>query len=284
MFKSLTDGKLLANGKVLPCLGYGTWRTPDGDVCINGVRTALTLGYRHIDTAQIYDNENGVGVGIKNSGVKREDIFLTTKVWNTHQGYDSTMRAFEDSLKKLKTDYVDLYLVHWPVAKDFKSTYPSKMLDTYRALEELYEGGVAKAIGVCNFLPHHLKSLLDNCNIKPMVDQIELHVGYHQQETVNFCRENGIVLEAWSPICKGTGFDNEIVQEISKDIDKTPAQIFIRWCLQKEFTPLPKSVKPSRILENMEVFDFNLTHKQMSALDSITEIGRLGSHPDDCNF
>lgn len=284
MFKSATDGVTLANGKVLPCLGYGTWRTPDGAVCIDGVRTALELGYRHIDTAQVYDNEKGVGEGIRQSEVKRDDIFLTTKIWNTSQGYESTLREFEVSCNKLQTDYVDLYLIHWPVAADFRDTYPKQMLETYRALEKLYNDGRAKAIGVCNFLPHHLKVLQNECKIMPMVNQIELHVGYHQQEAVDFCQEHNIVIEAWSPICKGQGFNNPVLQKIAKEKGKTPAQVLIRWCLEKGYTPLPKSVTPSRIAENIQVFDFSLSLDDMNKLDTVNEVGRLGSHPDNCDF
>lgn len=284
MFNSPTDGIMLNPNAVMPCIGYGTYQTPDGKECVDGVVSAIMAGYRHIDTAQVYENEKSVGIGIKASGIDRKEIFLTSKVWNTHHGYDNTMRAFHQSIKKLDTNYLDLYLIHWPIAKSFSEFYPSVMIDTYRALENLYENGLVKAIGVSNFLPHHLKTLLDNCKIKPMVDQMENHVGLYQKEAVEFCRENGITVEAWSPVCKGRAFQIEAVRNVAEKHRKTPAQVLIRWCLEKELVPLPKSVTPNRIKENIQVFDFSLDCEDMAKLDAVTEIGRLGSHPDNCKF
>lgn len=282
--KSLTDGYRLASGAVLPCVGYGTWRTPAGEVCVNSVVAALEAGYRHIDTAAVYQNEHSVGKGIAKSGVDRKDIFLTSKLWNTDQGGSNTLKAFEQSLRKLDTDYLDMYLIHWPVAYDYKATYPKQMLESWHIMEQLYKQGKIKAIGVSNFLPHHLEDLYKDAEIPPMVNQIELHLGYHQQEAVDYCKAKGIVPEAWSPLCKGQCFDNPIVQRVAAEFGKTPAQVLIRWCLQKGFVPLPKSVTPSRIIENTRVFDFILTPEQIALLDTVDGVGRLGSHPDDCAF
>ncbi|HOK82521.1 MAG: aldo/keto reductase [Clostridiales bacterium] len=282
--KSLSDGYILASGAKLPCVGYGTWRTPPGDICVNGVITALQAGYRHIDTAAVYENEESVGEGIIKSGVPREEVFLTSKLWNTDQGKDRALKAFELSLKKLKTGYLDLYLIHWPVAYDYKKTYPKEMIESWHVLETLYKEGRVKAIGVSNFLPHHMEDLLKEAEIAPMVNQIELHPGCVQTEAVDFCRQKGIVLEAWSPLCKARVFDNPTLLRIAAAHGKTPAQVLVRWSLQMGFVPLPKSVTPSRIIENAAVFDFGLTPSEMSEVTAISDVGRLGSHPDRCNF
>ncbi len=282
--KSLTDCYYMHNGLGLPCVGYGSWRTPAGDICVNGVVAALNAGYRHIDTAAVYDNEESIGEGMRASGVARKDIFLTSKLWNCDQGRDRALKAFELSLKKLRTDYLDLYLIHWPVAYDFRSSYPKEMQESWRAMEELYQAGAVKAIGVSNFLVRHLKTLEEQQQIMPMVNQIELHVGYHQQETVDYCREMGIVLEAWSPICKGKAFKEPKLIEVAAKHGKTGAQVLLRWCLEKGYAPLPKSVTPSRIIENADIFDFFLDNEDMKKLDSIDSVGRLGSHPDSCAF
>lgn len=282
--KKLTDGYKLYSGSVLPCVGYGTWQTPAGDVCINGVIAALEAGYRHIDTAAVYYNEESVGEGIIRSGVDRKKIFLTSKLWNPDQGARTTLTAFELSLKKLKTDYLDLYLIHWPIAFPYRKTYPQKMLESWHTMEALYKQGRIKAIGVSNFLPRHLDDLYAEAEIPPMVNQIELHLGYHQQEAVDYCKAKGIVIEAWSPLCKGKSFNNPIVQKICAAHGKTPAQVMLRWSLQKGFVPLPKSVTPSRIVENTKLFDFELTADEMSLLDTVQDVGRLGSHPDTCEY
>ncbi|NCA92499.1 aldo/keto reductase [bacterium] len=282
--KSLTDCYYLTNGVGLPCIGYGSWRTPAGNICVEGVKAALAVGYRHIDTAAAYENEESVGEGILLSGVARKDIFLTSKLWNSDHGRDNTRRAFELSLKKLGADYLDLYLIHWPIAFAFRDSYPREMLESWHVLEELYREGQIKAIGVSNFLVSHLETLKTEQEIAPMVNQIELHVGYKQQDTVDYCKEKGIVLEAWSPICKGKAFDEPLLKAVAARHNKTGAQALIRWCLQKGYAPLPKSVTPSRILENADVFDFTLDEEDMRQLDMIDSVGRLGSHPDSCSF
>lgn len=282
--KSLTDGYIMHNGVKLPCIGYGTWRTPNGKICVDGVVAAIETGYRHIDTAAAYENEESVGEGIIASGVERKDIFLTTKLWNTDHGRDRTLKAFELSLKKLKTNYLDLYLIHWPIAYSYRKSYPKEMLESWHALEELYKSGAVRAIGVSNFLVNHLETLKTEQEILPMANQIELHIGYHQADTVEYCKEREIVLEAWSPICKGTAFTEPLVKEIAAKHNKTGAQILLKWCLAKGYAPLPKSVTPSRIKENAEVFDFELDNDDIIKLDCIDNVGRLGSHPDSCAF
>ncbi len=282
--KSLSDSFVLHNGVKLPCVGYGTWQTPTGKICVDGVVTAVEAGYRHIDTAAIYQNEKSVGEGIRKSGINREDIFVTSKLWNTHHGRDNTLFAFEESLRQLKLSYLDLYLIHWPIAYSYRDTYPRQMLESWHAMEELYRQGQIRAIGVSNFLTSHLTTLKTEQEIMPMVNQIELHIGYHQQETVDYCKKMGIVLEAWSPLCKGRAFGEPLLTQVAQKHNKTPAQVLIRWCLEKGYAPLPKSVTPSRIVENTKVFDFALDKEDMALLDSINSIGRLGSHPDTCAF
>jgi len=282
--KSLTDCYYTYNGVGVPCVGYGSWRTPAGEVCVKGVLTALSTGYRHIDTATVYENEESVGEAIRKSSVPRKEIFLTSKLWNTDHGKKNTRKAFETSLKKLKTDYLDLYLIHWPIAYDYRGSYPQEMLESWRIMEELYQAGLIRAIGVSNFLTHHLELLIKEASIIPMVNQIELHVGYRQQKTVDYCKAKNIVLEAWSPICKGTAFEVPEVKAVARRHNKTGAQVLIRWCLEKGYAPLPKSVTPSRIRENADVFDFSLSKEDIAALDSVTQVGRLGSHPDNCGF
>ncbi len=282
--KSLSDTFTLYNGVEIPCVGYGTYKTPDGEVCAEGVRVALENGYRHIDTAEFYANEKGVGEGIRRSGVNREDVFITTKLWNTHQGYDSTLFSFEESAKKLGVETVDLYLVHWPMAHDFLEDYPKHFLDTWRAFEYLYKNGRVRAIGVCNCLKHHLNVLFGECEIKPMVNQIEYHYGFRDEETVKFSKENGLLVEAWAPLCKGRFFGQEPLKSVAEKYGKTEAQILVRYILEHGALPLPKSVTPARIIENADVFDFELSPSDVALLDAFDGVGRLGSHPDHVAF
>ncbi len=284
MFSSPKDAFKLRNGVEIPCVGFGTYLTPDGDTCVNSVKEALLAGYRHIDTAEFYANEESVGKALAESGISRDEVFVTTKLWNTNQGYDSALRHFEMSVKKLGLDTVDLYLIHWPMAKDFVADYPRTLLDTWRAFERLYEEGRVRAIGVCNCLKHHLKVIIDNSKVAPMVNQIEFHAGLVQKEAEEFSKLNGVVVEAWAPLCRGRAFGNTVLESIAAKHGKTQAQVLVRWCLDKGVLPLPKSVTPSRIRENVDVFDFALSADEIAAIETIEGVGRIGSNPDDAKY
>lgn len=273
---------VLKNGVSIPTIGYGTWQTPD-DECVRAVKTALSFGYRHIDTVAIYRNEPGVGRGIAESGIARSEIFLTSKVWNKCRGYDMVMSAFERTLGKLGTDYLDLYLIHWPASKKHYENPDEVNLDTWRAMTELYKAGHIKAIGVSNFKPHHLKALCES-EVAPMVNQIEYHPGYTQNKTVEFCKENGIAIEAWSPLGSGRVLSDKTLAAIGAKYGKSTAQVCIRYCLQNGIIALPKSVTPSRIKENLEVFDFVLSDEDISLINSMGEVGYSGLDPDEVDF
>ena len=271
----------LSNGVQIPVLGFGTWQSPDGEIARNAVRTALECGYRHIDTASAYGNEESVGAGIRVAGIKREEVFLTTKHWITDRGYEKTIVACEESLRRLGTDYIDLYLIHWPCVEKISADWAEINLSTWRGFEKLYRDGKVRAIGVSNFLEGQLTPLIKSAEIKPMVNQIEFHPGYTQPETVAYSRENGMLVEAWSPLGCGTVLGDPTVNEIAKAHGKTAAHVCIRYALQKGVVPLPKSVTPSRIADNMNVFDFSLTEKEISLLDSMPQTGYSGYYPDD---
>ncbi|QNU33035.1 aldo/keto reductase [Geobacillus sp. 47C-IIb] len=260
----------------MPWVGLGVYKVKEGEEVKGAVRTALEVGYRHIDTAAFYENEEGVGQAIRESGIPREQVFVTTKVWNTDQGYETTLKAFNTSLKKLGFDYVDLYLVHWPVKGKYK--------ETYKALEKLYKDGYVRAIGVSNFQIHHLQDVLADCEIKPMVNQVEYHPRLTQKELHAFCRENGIQLEAWSPLMRGEILNEPTIVEIGKKYGKTPAQVVLRWDLQNGVVTIPKSVTPARIKENATIFDFSLTDEEMRQIDALNLNKRIGADPDNFNF
>src|SRR5699024_3688625 len=264
--------KTLYNGVSVPQLGLGVYKVPPEDV-YQTVSSALKAGYRHIDTASYYENENGVGKAIKESGIPREKLFITTKVWNDDHGYDRTLQAFEKSMEKLNMDCVDLYLIHWPIPEIFP--------ETWKALEKLYKDGRVKAIGVSNFLDHHLQTLLTDAKIKPVVNQIELHPKLIQKQTVEFCRENDIAVESWSPLGRARYLDDVVLEKLAKKYDKTVAQIMIRWHIQHDFIVIPKSTKAKRQAENMAVFDFELSPEDMKQIDGMDEGFRIGSHPDE---
>jgi len=263
----------LNNGIEIPSIGFGVFKVKEGDEVYEAVLEALKTGYRLIDTAAIYGNEEGVGRAIKESGIKREDIFLTTKLWNTDQGYNNAFTAFETSLKKLDTDYVDLYLIHWP-GKD-------KFVESYKALEKLYKDKRVRAIGVCNFHIHHLEELMANTEIVPAMNQIELHPLMNQKEIRDFCKEKGIQVEAWGPLMQGKGdLEAPVFVELGKKYSKSPAQIILRWHHQNGVLAIPKSVTPSRIRENIDIFDFELSAEDMKKIDDHNENRRMSSNPD----
>jgi len=270
----------MKNGVDIPVIGFGTWQVPDGPEVENACLAALECGYTHIDTAYAYYNEKGVGTAVKKSGVPREDLFITTKLWNTEQGYESTLESFEVSLENLQTDYVDLYLIHWPQTLIFVDEYPQRMWDTWKAFEELYEAKKVRAIGFSNFLQHHIEKLMEKAKIQPMVDQLELHPGYNQRDIVDYCQTNGIVVESWSPLANGKLITEcGLLIELGEKYGKSPAQIALRWNLQKGLLPLPRSVKPERIKENFDVFGFDIEEEDMKSIDDLPEFFS-GYHPD----
>jgi len=277
--KKITDLQgtfTLHNGVQMPYFGLGVYLSKDGNEVINAVKEALNHGYRHVDTASIYNNEEGVGKGIQESSVNREDVFLVSKVWNTDQGYDSTLKAFEASLERLGTDYLDLYLIHWPKGDLSK--------DTWRALERLYKEKRVRAIGVSNFLQHHLEDLLTTVEIVPMVNQMEFHPYLVQQDLLDFCTLKGIQYEAWSPLMQGNIFDLDIMKELAAKYNKTIAQIVLRWDLQKGVVTIPKSSKKERIIANADLFDFNISEDDMQLLDGLDKGKRFGPDPDNFDF
>lgn len=274
--KNLQSTTTLTNGVKMPWLGLGVFKAEEGQEVIDAVKAAIKAGYRSIDTASLYGNEEGVGQAIKESGVAREELFITTKVWNSDQGYESTIAAFETSINKLGLDYIDLYLVHWPVKGKYK--------DTWRALEKLYSEGKIRSIGVSNFQIHHLEDLMVDAKVKPMVNQVELHPLLSQVELRDYCRIQGIQIEAWSPLAQGRLLDNEVIKEIADKHNKSIAQIIIRWDIQNEIVTIPKSVNEHRIIENADVFDFELSVQEMERLNAINQNQRVGPDPDNFNF
>lgn len=284
MITHSSDTITLYNGLRMPGMGFGVWQIPDGKDTIKSVKAAIAAGYRNIDTAQAYHNEEGVGEGIRQAmaeqGVRREELFISTKVWNSHRSYDGAMEAFEESMKKLGLSYLDLYMIHWPAVAKWHDDWRQINAGTWRALEQLYKEGRVKAIGVCNYLAHHLQALMEDTKIKPMVNQIEYHPGFGQTESAAFCQENGIVVEAWSPFGTGDVLNHPELLRIAGKYGKTSAQICLRWLIQKGIVPLPKSVHEERIRANTQVFDFALTEKDMVDIDAIPYCGGMRFDPN----
>ena len=267
----------LHNGVTIPSLGFGTYKLQDTEQARDCVAYALRAGYRSIDTAALYKNETGVGQGIRESGLKREDIFVTTKLPNDRHGYDEALRTFDESMARLGLDYLDLYLIHWP-GKD-------RYVETWKSFEKLYREGRVRAIGVSNFLPHHLETLRQQTEIMPMVNQIELHPYLWQREAINYCQGHGILVEAWSPLMRGgAAFTEPTVSAIAQKHGRTNAQVILRWELQHGIRVIPKSATPARILENSDLFGFELDQSDMAAIDALERDGRTGAHPDEFLF
>ncbi|HMP83099.1 MAG TPA: aldo/keto reductase [Verrucomicrobiota bacterium] len=276
MINNIQYCALLNNGLKMPWLGFGVYQMKDGGEVEAAVRCALETGYRSIDTASVYGNEVGVGKALRESSIPRNEIFLTTKVWNDDQRAKRTLAAFEESLKRLQTDYVDLYLIHWPV----KDCY----LETWRVMEEIYASGRAKAIGVSNFLIPHLEDVLREGKIVPAANQIEFHPYLVQPELLRFCQSRKIQVEAWSPLMQGHVVEVPEVQSLARKYQKTPAQIVLRWNLQHGVVTIPKSSRPERIVENAQVFDFELSPADMNQLDALDRQKRVGPDPANFNF
>ena len=284
MFQSLDDKFELCNGVQVPCIGFGTWQIPNDTALESAVASAVQLGYRQFDTAQIYANAGAIGRAVHDSGLPRDSFFITSKVWGSSRTYDGVMTAFEETLGQLKTPYLDLFLIHWPAAQGEPMIWQSQNAGTWRALEDLYDQGRVRAIGVSNFLPHHLVPLLARARIRPMVNQLELHPGYPQFAAVNFCFKHGIAVQAWSPLGRGGLLRNPLLNEIAAKHGVSPAQIALRWCLQHGFLPIAKALDMQHQKQNLDVFGFALDASDMQRLDEMPQTAFSGLHPDTVTF
>ncbi|WP_028610240.1 aldo/keto reductase [Paenibacillus harenae] len=275
MMKSMTDTTVLSNGVKMPWLGLGVWKLKDDGETERTVLSAIEAGYRSIDTAAAYNNEESVGAAIRNSGIPRDELFVTTKIWNADQGYESSLAAFEESRRKLGIEVVDLLLIHWPVK--------GKYTETWRALEKIYRDGHVRAIGVSNFQIHHLQDVMKSGEIVPMVNQVEYHPLLSQQELRQFCQSNNIQLEAWSPLMQGN-LEQPVLAEIGAKYGKSAAQVILRWDLQNGVVTIPKSTNPARLKQNAEIFDFELTPEDIEQINGLNRNQRFGADPDNFNF
>lgn len=277
--KSINDSFTLRNGVEIPCVGYGTYKAAAGNTS-EVIRMALEAGYRSLDTASFYHTEAYVAQAIRESGIPREELFLTSKVWRTEMGYEETKAAFQRTLDNLETDYLDLYLIHWPRPTVEYENWKQLDLDTWRAMEELYQEGKIRAIGLSNFLPQHIENLLQHCTIAPMVDQLELHPGYAQEAAVRYCQEHDIQMQAWSPMGRTRVLGDPLVTELAEKYAVSPAQLCLRYSLQRNIIPLPKASSMERLKENQDIFSFEISKEDMYRLDTMPQTGWSGEHPD----
>jgi len=275
----MNDTYTLSNGLAIPCLGFGTYNSAGGDN-VEIIRTAMECGYRYFDTASLYGTERALGQAMKESGIARGDIFIASKAWIDEMGYQETKAAFERTLNRLGTDYLDLYLIHWPRSAEDDTDWKEKEIETWRAMEDLYEAGKIKGLGLSNFLPHHMDNILQNCKVKPVVDQLELHPGYMQQAATAFCKENGVAVQAWSPLGRAKLLEDSLLLKLAAKYGKSPAQICLRYLLQKGMIPLVKATKAQRMKQNADVFDFEIEKDDMWMLDCMPQTAWSGEHPD----
>ena len=284
MFSSLADKLVLSNGVQMPGIGFGTWQVPTDSTLENAVSAALKLGYRFFDTAQIYGNASAIGRGVLLSDLPRSEIFISSKIWTSHRSYDGVMRAFTDIIEQLKTTYLDQLLIHWPATQGEPMIWQSQNAGTWRALEDLYEQGAVKVIGVSNFLPHHLVPLLARARIRPMVNQLEIHPGYPQFAAVNFCFKQNIAVQAWSPLGRGGLTHHPLLIELGEKYGVSPALIALRWSLQHGFIPVVKALDAEHMKSNLEAFGLTLEDEDMTRLDTMQQVAFSGLHPDTVTF
>lgn len=275
----MKENFILENGMTVPAVGFGTYNAKGGDN-LQMIKDAIEVGYRYFDTASLYGTERALGQAIKESGLPREAFQIATKVWIDEMGYESTKAALERSLSRLQTDYVDFYLIHWPKASEEDADWKVRDLETWRAMEEAVEEGKVKAIGLSNFLPHHLDNILAHCRIKPVVNQLELHVGYSQEAAVAYSQAKGILLQAWSPFARGVLENHPLVGRLAEKYGKSPAQICLRFLYQKGIMPLIKASAKERMLQNMDIFGFELEKEDVQMLECMPQNTWQGEHPD----
>lgn len=274
----------LNNGRSIPPLGIGTWQLPENPQLIESLIGAIRMGYRYIDTAAIYENESCVGEAIRDCGLPRENLFILSKCWTANRTYDSVLRAFDDTIRRLHLDYLDCYLIHWPCTKGDLLAWQSVNIGTWRAFERLYDEGLVKSIGISNFLVHHLVSFLSKANVKPAVNQLEFHPGYMQKRTLDFCQKEGILVQAWSPLGHGQLTDAPSIKAIGEKYGKSAPQVCLRWCLQHNVLPITRALSNIHQAENFNIFDFELTAEDMTAMDALPLMGFSGLEPDHVSF
>lgn len=280
----LSQTTKLPNGVEMPTIGFGTWQIPINENFDSTIQTAIQLGYRHFDTAQIYNNAARMGQAMRATDVQRSQFFLTSKIWASHRSYQSAREAYEQILAQMQTDYLDLLLIHWPASQGEPMVWQAQNAGAWRALEELYLEGRVRAIGVSNFLPHHLVPLLARAKVKPMVNQLEIHPGYPQRSAIAFSRRQGIQVQAWSPLGRGTLLRHPTLDRIARAHNRTPAQIALRWCIEQGIAPIPKSTVFRHQQENLQVFDFELSPEEMVDLNAMPQTAFSGLHPDSVTF
>ena len=274
----------LNNGRLIPAIGLGTWMVSDGQAAVNTVMHAVESGYRHFDTASMYGNEKGIGRGIRECGIDREELFITTKLWNSDRGYKNTLKALEKSMERLQLDYLDLYLIHWPATAGQYTEWKRINAETWKAMEELHKDGRIHSIGLSNFKPRHMEPLLEGATVLPAVNQVEYHPGCIQAETVAYCKSHNITVEGWAPLGTGRMIENPTLISIARHYNKSVAQVCIRWALQNEVIPLPKSSRPERMKENIAAFDFEISQEDMQIIYKMDNFGSSGQDPDLINF